>query len=306
MIWILILLLAVLAFALHYGYKLAFYYEDPLAGPYEYGKDEQVLACKENLDRAIAAFEKEPYEAVSITSHDGLKLAARYYHVADNGPLEIHCHGYKGNAVRDFCGAWQIARESGHNVLLIDQRCHGNSEGHTITFGIREQRDVVDWIRYANDRFGPVPVLLCGVSMGAATVLMVSGRKDLPENVKGVVADCPYDAPSNIIRKVLGQDMGMPVKLVYPLIRLGGKVYGRFDLDADSPAEAVKRANVPILVIHGDDDRFVPYAMGRNIHSCAPEKIRFHTVPGAGHALNYVTDPAGYNRVVKEFTENLL
>lgn len=306
MIWIALILAAVLAFALHYGYKLAFFYEDPQASPYAYGQEEQILSCKETLDAAIAAFEKEPYESVSITSHDGLKLAARYYHVADNGPLEIHCHGYKGNAVRDFCGAWQIARENGHNVLLIDQRCHGKSEGHTITFGIQEQRDVVAWIRYANGRFGAVPVLLCGVSMGAATVLMVSGRDDLSENVKGIVADCPYDAPSNIIRKVLGQDMGMPVPVVYPLIRLGGRVYGGFDLNADSPAEAVKRGKVPILLIHGDDDRFVPYEMSRKIHSCAPEKIRFHTVPGAGHALNYVKDPETYRRVVKEFTENVM
>ena len=292
-------------YALHYGYKLAFYYTDPKESPYNYEENDQTSGCKAVLDAAIAEFEAASFEAVSIASHDGLKLTGKYYHVADGAPLEICCHGYKGNAIRDFCGQWRLAREAGHNLLLIDERCHGDSEGHTITFGILEQKDVLGWIRWAGERFGKVPILLCGVSMGAATVLMVSGQK-LPETVRGVLADCPFDAPSNIIKKVLGQDMGMPVPVVYPLIKLGGILYGRFNLDADSPTAAVMRSQVPILLIHGDDDRFVPYAMSRNIHAAAPEKITFHTISGAGHALNYVTDPEGYGNAFRTFLQKIL
>lgn len=299
---ILALLIALAAFVLHYGYKLAFYYQDPLASPYEYGDDDQLRKCKPVLDGCIAGFENEPFEQVQIKSRDGLTLYGNYYHIADGAPLEIQFHGYKGNAIRDFSGAWKIAREAGRNVLLIDERCHGRSEGHTITFGIKERFDCLEWIKYANERFGNVPILLSGVSMGAATVLMAAGQ-NLPENVKAVIADCPYDAPSNIIKKVLGQDMGMPVKLVYPLIRFGGMVYGGFNLDSDSPVAAVQRAKVPILLIHGDDDRFVPYEMSCNIHAAAPETIEFHTVPGAGHALNYMTDPENYHKIIHSFTE---
>lgn len=306
MVWIiLILVVAAILFLLHFGYKLAFYYKDPLASPYEYTDDDQTRKCKEVLDNAIAEFENASYEDVTITSDDGLKLAGRYYHVADGAPLEIQCHGYKGNATRDFCGNWKIAREAGRNVLLIDERCHGKSEGHTITFGILERKDVMNWIQYAIQRFGNVPIMLSGVSMGAATVLMVSGM-ELPENVKAVIADCPYDAPANIIKKVLGKDMGMPVGIVYPLIRLGGMLYGKFNLEAASPVEAVKQSKVPILVIHGDDDRFVPYEMSCNIHAAAPDKIEFHTIHGAGHALNYVTAPEEYKEIVHAFTEKFL
>lgn len=306
MLWIIsVIVVAAVLFVLHYGYKLAFYYEDPHDSPYDYTDDDQTRSCKAVLDAAIGAFEAEPFEEVTISSHDGLGLRGRYYHYADGAPLEIMCHGYKGNAIRDFCGNWAVAKKDGRNVLLIDQRCHGKSEGHTITFGILERRDVLGWINWANQRFGEIPILLSGVSMGAATVLMVSGM-ELPGNVKAVVADCPYDAPSNIIKKVLGQDMGMPVSIVYPLIRFGGMVYGRFNLNGDSPLEAVKRTKLPILLIHGDDDRFVPYAMSENIHGAAPEKITFHTVPGAGHALNYVKDPKTYTRVLREFTDKYL
>ena len=306
-IWIILaaILLAAILFALHYGYKLAFYYEDPHTDPFAYNREGQIKPRAEALDQALQAFRDAPYEEVTIRSKEGLTLYANYYHYQDGAPLEIHCHGYKGNALRDFCGAWAVAKESGHNVLLIDQRCHGRSEGHTITFGILEKTDVIRWIGWANERFGQVPILLSGVSMGGATVLMVSGC-ELPENVKGIIADCPFDAPTNIIKKVLGQDMGMPVKLVYPLIRLGGRLYGRFDLNSDSPAEAVKRAKTPILLIHGDDDRFVPYPMSVNIHAAAPEKIRFHTVPGAGHAMDQIWDFETYRKVVKEFTAEVL
>lgn len=303
MLWIILaIVLAAILFVLHYGYKLAFYYQDPLDSPYAYADDDQTRSCKEVWDAAMGEFEAASFEEVSIPSHDGLKLMGRYYHVSDGAPLQIQCHGYKGNAVRDFCGSWKAAKELGHNVLLIDQRCHGKSEGHTITFGIQERKDVWNWIRYANSRFGNVPILLSGVSMGAATVLMVSGM-ELPENVKAVIADCPYDAPANIIKKVLGQDMGMPVPVVYPLIRFGGMLYGGFNLNADSPLAAVKKAKVPILLIHGDDDRFVPYAMSCNIHAAAPEKIEFHTIHGAGHALNYAAAPEEYSRIVSEFAK---
>lgn len=301
MLWILLaVIIAAVLFVLHYGYKLAFYYEDPRHGPYAYGEDSQTAACKDVLDDAIREFADAPFEPVSIPSHDGLTLTGKYYHVAEGAPLQILCHGYKGNAIRDFCGSWRIAKELGHNVLLIDQRCHGDSEGHTITFGIQERKDVLGWIRYANGRFGDVPIVLGGVSMGAATVLMVSGM-DLPGNVKAVIADCPYDAPANIIKKVLGKDMGMPVKLVYPLIRFGGMVYGRFNLNADSPLAAVQKAKVPILLIHGDDDRFVPYEMSCNLHAAAPKAISFHTIPGAGHALNYAAAPEEFAQIVTEF-----
>ena len=96
--------------------------------------------------------------------------------------------------------------------------------------------------------------------------------------------------------------MGLPVKLVYPLIKMGGMLYGLFNLEADSPLEAVKKSKIPILLIHGDDDRFVPYQMSVNIHAAAPDKIQFHTIQGAGHAINCVTAPEEYTKVVNEFT----
>lgn len=302
---ILAVLAAAVLYALYFGYKLAFYYEEPQEDPFQYHRDDQTKPLENTLDQALSDFLAVEYERVSIVSQDGLTLTGRYYSVAEGGPLMIQMHGYKGNAVRDFCGVWPVAMEHGCNVLLVDQRCHGESQGHTITFGIKEHLDCCSWVDYACSRFGAVPMVLMGVSMGAATVLMASGR-ELPGDVKGIVADCPYDTPANIIKKVLKVEMGLPVNLVYPLIRLGGILYGRFDLEAYSPMEAIVHSKVPILLIHGDADGFVPHEMSCRLKETAPEIVEFHTIPGSGHAMNQVTDPALYRSILEPFLRRTL
>jgi hypothetical protein len=112
-----------------------------------------------------------PFERVEIRSRDGLRLVGSYYHRNDGAPVKIEFHGYRSAATRDFCGANELDVLTGCNVLLVDQRAHGLSDGTSITFGILERFDVVSWANYVVDRFGPdVKILLSGVSMGAATV----------------------------------------------------------------------------------------------------------------------------------------
>ena len=254
----------------------------------------------------IREMDEIPYEAVTISAQDGTKLAARYYHVRDGAPLQIQFHGYRGTAVRDFCGGNKLARESGQNTLVVDQRAHGKSGGTAITFGIRERWDCLSWAEYANQRFGSdTPIFLSGVSMGAATVLMASELK-LPANVIGIIADCPYSSPEAIIRKVCREDMHLPPALVMPFIRLGARLFGHFDLREASALEAVQHTHIPILLIHGEDDRFVPCDMSREIFgACAGEKNRV-TFPGAGHGLSYIVDTETYSDAVSCFVSQCL
>lgn len=123
-----------------YSYRMAFYSpekrkEDYYAIPKgeQYEKDRQLMLS------LIREMDEIPYAAVTISAHDGTKLAARYYHVQDGVPLQIQFHGYRGTALRDFCGGNKLARESGQNTLVVDQRAHGRSGGTTITFGIQER-----------------------------------------------------------------------------------------------------------------------------------------------------------------------
>ena len=140
--------------------------------------------------------------------------------------------------------------------------------------------------------------------MGAATVLMASGMT-LPDNVKGIVADCGYTSPGEIIRKV-ATERKYTVKLVYPLIRLSARIYARFDPEEYGAPAAMEKCGLPVLFIHGDDDRFVPYEMSKtNYALCAGEKY-FLTVHGAGHGLSYIVDNKAYSEAVGDFLNRVL
>lgn len=297
-----IVLILLIAF---YTYRVAFYsppgrrssLDDPLPG-------EQYEAVSEHIYRAGHIMERFPCEEIEIRSFDDCKLFGRYYHVRDDAPIEILFHGYRSCAFRDCSGGHALTRKMGFNALVVDQRAHGRSGSSTITFGIKEHRDCLCWIEYVNQRFGTdTPVILSGLSMGAATVLMAAGL-DLPGNVACIMADSPYSAPSAIIDKVCA-DMHYPVALCRPFIHLGAWLFGHFRLNRCTAKDAVARSSVPLLFIHGEDDRLVPCSMSAEIAACSASASTVHTFPGAGHGLCYLTDPLRYEQVIFEFLQTV-
>lgn len=241
-----------------------------------------------------------PHEDVQVTSFDGLTLRGKYYEYAPGAPIELMFHGYRGNAESDLCGGVKRCFALGYSVLLVDQRSAGRSQGHVITFGINESWDCHSWLEFMKQRFGPdVKIILTGLSMGAATVLMAAG-KPLPETVIGVIADCGYTSPKAIIKKVI-RDMKLPADLAYPFVRLGARLYGHFDLEADSPIEAMSRCQAPVIFFHGEADDFVPCEMSRENYDACTATKRLVTIPDAGHGLAYVVDPERYLKALREF-----
>ena len=271
-------------------------YEIPPGKIYEPFREDMVAWTKQ--------IRSMPYEAIEITSHDGLTLRGKYYEYKADAPVEILFHGYRGYAERDLSGAVERAFKVHRNALIIDQRASGPSDGHVISFGINERRDCLLWINKVIDKFGDdVKIVITGISMGAATVMMTAGEY-LPENVISILADCGYTSPKEIIKKVV-KDMKLPVKVFYPFIKLGARIFGRFDLEECSAIEAVKKCSVPIIFVHGDNDNFVPYDMSvRLYNACAAEKKMLVTVKDAGHGLAYPVDRDGYvDRLNKAYDE---
>lgn len=267
-------------------------YEIPKGRIYEPYRDQMVGWMKEV--RAM------PCEEMTIRSFDGLTLYGKYYEYAPGAPLELMFHGYRGSAERDLCGGIQRCFSLGRSVLIVDQRCSGKSQGKVITFGIREHRDCLAWVDFAVKRFGPeVKIILTGISMGASTVLMAAG-KELPANVIGVLADCGFSTAKEIICKVIRQ-LHLPVKLAYPFVRLGGWLYGGFDVEAYSALEAMKSCKIPVIFFHGDQDDFVPWQMSQANYDACPAPKKLLLVPGAGHGLGYLMDPEGYLQALREF-----
>ena len=241
-----------------------------------------------------------PHTEVSIRSFDGLKLCGTYYEFQKGAPIDILFHGYHGSAEQDLSGGVYRCQRLGHNVLIVDHRAAGKSEGRVITFGVNESRDAVAWVHYVIENIDPdAKILLGGISMGAATVMMASAM-DLPKNVVGTVADCGYTSARDIIKKVI-QEMHLPADLLYPFVRLGARLYGRFDPDANSPITSKPSCRVPVIFFHGDTDAFVPQSMSEeNFAACAAPKHLVIT-PGAGHGLCFPIDVDTYVREIEEF-----
>ncbi|MBR1456885.1 MAG: alpha/beta hydrolase [Oscillospiraceae bacterium] len=282
-------------------YRFTFYNPIPRReDPYDIPSGKQYQDTKKFALELIREFDEQPYEQVYIDSFDGLRLSGHYYHVRDGAPLQIQMHGYHGTTLRDFSGGNRLAVAAGHNRLVIEERAHGGSDGHTITFGVKERLDCKAWAEYAAARFGKeIPIVLVGVSMGAATVLMASDL-ELPENVRCIVADCPFTSPRAIIRDVCHRSAPL-MRPLLPLVGPAARLFGRFDLDGASAVDAVAHTRLPILLIHGEDDRFVPCAMSRELAAACAGPVRLETFPGAGHGLSYLVDPERYGRVVTEF-----
>ena len=254
----------------------------------------------------MRAWRKEAYampcESVEITSFDGLKLHGKYYEQEKGGRVEILLHGYRGTAERDLCGGIQRCFALKRNVLIVNQRASRGSEGHVISFGINESKDCLAWIDYIIDRFGKdVKIFLGGISMGAATVLTAAGMR-LPKNVVGAVADCGFSSAKEIICSEI-KKMGLPPKLLYPFVKLGARLYGRFDLEETSPLQAIKNCKIPVVFIHGETDDFVPCEMSKAVYEACPTQKFLWLVPNAGHGLAYLVDPDGYIQTLKAFED---
>ena len=289
-----------------YCYNLAFRRNDkrlPKEGSAPTG--EQYDPFKEVIEKGANNILSAPYEKVTITSRDGIPLAGRYYHVKDGAPISIIFHGYRSTLGTDCNGGYSMSTRRGYNVLAVYQRAHRESGGKTITFGVKERFDCLDWIAYVNERFGEdTKILLMGLSMGAATVLMAAGL-DLPSNVKGIMADCGFSSPKEILQEVIKQ-MKFPLRVTYFFVRMSARIFGHFDPEEASAVEALKHAKVPVLIIHGDDDRFVPSRMSRdNYDACASAK-EILVVPGAGHGLSYCVDAKAYEKAVNDFMDRVL
>ena len=133
----------------------------------------------------------------------------------------------------------------GLNVLLCDQRSHGESEGKLITFGVNESRDVISWVEYVNKNLGAKKLVLDGISMGATTVILACGR-NLPENVKAVIADCGFTSPSDIMKKVAKRSFKINAGFFLPFLDMACRIIGKFSF-IDVSTEKVLKKYMPIF-----------------------------------------------------------
>ncbi len=270
-------------------------------------RQEQLIASKEQDETVKAAIEaaKElealETERIEITSHDGTKLVGHWYCPENPKRVIVAMHGWRSSWTQDFGMISPFWHENDCAVIYAEQRGQGTSGGDYMGFGILERYDCYEWVRWANGKTeAKYPIYLAGISMGASTVLMTSGF-NLPENVKGIMADCGFTSPKAIWKHVIESNFHIPYGLFGATTDELFKKRLTVGADSYSCTDALKHCKTPALFVHGTDDRFVPIEMTyENYKACASEK-HLLVVPGAEHGLSYLIDTDRYQKSVLKF-----
>lgn len=227
------------------------------------------------VSEAEKKLRKNTFKRVSVKSFDNLRLSGFIKQAENAKRIILAVHGYKSNCFKDFALVAEHLFESDCTVLFVEQRAHGKSEGEFTSFGINERHDCLAWLDFIIKNISSdLPVYLYGISMGAASVLMASGKK-LPSCVHGIIADSPFTSPIDIISHTLDRKSNKNVnkeKIKEQLDLMLMKRFG-FSLYDFSVNEALKSVSRPVLLFHGTRDRLTPFSMTEEIfNNCHSEK----------------------------------
>ena len=253
-----------------------------------------IRECKEKLAQC-------PHEDMYIMSADGLKLHGTYFPCEGSKKVVICFHGYTSEGMNDYSTLAIFYMKNGYNLLLVDERAHGQSEGTYIGFGCLDRHDAKLWIEEMVKKLGEdCKILLHGDSMGGATVLMTTGL-ELPPQVKAAISDCAFTSAWEVFASVLKNTYHLPA---FPLLQIAnGMVKKRagYELDECNAKNEVAKAKIPILFIHGEADTFVPCSMVHELHDACKSEKKLVIIEGAGHVESCYRDADLYEESIESF-----
>ena len=255
----------------------------------------------ELTEQATRQLESAVQTRVEVESHDGLRLIGHWYPAEQPKRILIAMHGWRSSWSRDFGVIAPFWHDNGCSVLYAEQRGQGASEGKYMGFGMLERYDCLKWAQWASENNPDnLPSYLGGLSMGATTVLM-TGDLELPDNVRGIMADCGFTSAHDIWKHVAEENLHLRFAVHAAAANDLCKKKISIGSQECSTVDALKQCKVPVLFIHGADDNFVPVRMTyENYAACSSEK-HLLIVPGADHAMSYCVEQDRYEKAAKDF-----
>ena len=237
-----------------------------------------------------------------IINPEGRQLHAIFAAAAQpTDKTAVIVHGYTDNAIRMLMIGYLYNKDLNYNIFLPDLQDNGLSEGPAIQMGWKDRLDVLNWMNIADSIFGNnTQMVVHGISMGAATTMMVSGEPQRPF-VRCFVEDCGYISVWDEFSFQLKDMFGLPeFPLMYTTGWLCNAKYG-WNFRGASSLEQVRKCSLPMLFIHGDADTYVPTWMVYPLYEAKSEPKELWIVPGATHAMSYRDYPQEYTERVKKF-----
>ena len=260
--------------------------------------------------RNIAWLEEYGYERHHIVNADGNKLTGYLMRPKKESNVYVFCsHGYRNKGKPEWCYyAKHYVEELGINMFFVDHQAAGESEGKYVGFSSFESRDSLQWLGYMNETFGSdIEIFLHGISMGSATVMLMTGSDKLPDNVRFTIADCGFTSALDEFTYKL-ENLGLPKKPIIPIMCRYNKMRAGYDFQKDTNAlEAVGRAKIPMLFFHGGNDKFVPTYMVHLLYDAcsAPYKDKL-VVEGADHGESYIIDKEACEKKIDGFISRFI
>lgn len=245
---------------------------------------------------------EQNFEEWELTSYDGLLLKGYYLPArTETNKTAVFAHGYLGRG-RDMTLFGEHYYENlGYNIFTADMRGHGKSEGDYIGFGWHDRLDLLDWVDYLIDRTGEdTEIILHGLSMGAATVLMMSGE-ELPPQVRIIIADSPYANVHELFAYQLKRIFRLPSFPLLNTTSLVTKLKAGYSFKEASALQQVQHATVPILYFHGEADTFVPTESTYRLYEATNGPKDLLTFPDASHGEGFVIARDKYIEKLHEF-----
>ena len=242
-----------------------------------------------------------------IVAADGERLHALYARAkTPTRRTAVIVHGYTDKALEMLHIGYVYHHDLGYNILLPDLRYAGLTPGKAIQMGWKDRLDVMRWIEASPGIIGDsLQMVVHGISMGAATTMMVSGEI-LPPYVKCFVEDCGYTSVWDQFAKELKGQFGLPA---FPLLHTASALcdwkYG-WNFREASALEQVKKCELPMFFIHGDKDDYVPTWMVYDLYRAKPEPKEIWVTREVDHAHSYRQYPLEYRRKVGDFTNKFL
>ncbi len=195
-------------------------------------------------------------------------------------------------------------QKAGMNVLVIDGRAHGNSDGKYNTIGVKESGDVKAWVRYVCDTFGVREVYLHGICVGTSSALLTMTSDDCPQEIKGLVTEGCYIS----FRETYKQHMIIDKRPLYPVLDM---VMWRIRLHAgtnvyrDKPMRLFKKLHHRVLFIYGKQDVFsLPHKSQQLFDACSAEDKQIVWFEKGNHSHLRLTNEEDYDKAVMEFVSH--